>query len=178
MRVLTIVLALIAVVATWLVFGPRPDKPPAAPPAGYLRAKGDAFFASSFKQFGSAVLPLRPFEGKPVIVYFWATWCVECRDESRALLALQAKYRGSGLAVVGIGVDQADKIERFARENQIDYPVFVGGGEGIELARKMGNLRGDIPFIAAIDRRGQVTSVHVGKSRAATLEALATDALK
>ena len=178
MRVLTIVLALIAIVATWLVFGPRPDVPHAAPPPGYQKAKGDALFAASFKQFGSAVIPLRPFEGKPVIAYFWATWCAECRDEAKALVALRTKYRADDLAVVGIGVDQSDKIERFTRENDIDYPMFVGGSEAIELSRKMGNLRGEMPFIAAVDRHGVVTAVQFGKSQAETLDAMAAAALR
>lgn len=178
MRAVAILLALIAGAATWFVFGPRRIAPPAQPTAVYLKAKGDALFAASFKQFSSSVVPLAPFKGKPVVVYFWATWCDDCRDEAKALVALRDKYRASDLVVVGIGVDQSDKIKRFVRDNSVDFPVFVGGSEGIEVSRKMGNLRAEMPFVAAIDRAGLVTAAHLGKFQATTPETMATAALK
>ena len=178
MRALTTLLALIAIAATWFVFGPKRVSPPAQPTSAYLKAKGDALFAASFKQFSSSVVPLRSFEGKPVVVYFWATWCVECRDEAKALAALRNKHRASGLEVVGIGVDQSDRIERFVRDNQLDFPVFVGGSEGIEMSRKMGNLRAEMPFAAAVDRGGLVSAAHLGKFLATTPETMAAAALR
>ncbi len=178
MRALSILLALIAIPATWFVFAPAPVNLPAQPTPAYLKAKGDALFAASFKQFSSTAVPLRPFEGKPVVVYFWATWCVECRDEAKALAALRNKYRSSGLEVVGIGVDQSDRIEHFVRDNQIDFPVFVGGSEGIEVSRRMGNLRAEMPFVAALDRGGLVSAAHLGKFLPTTPESLAAAALR
>ena len=127
------------------------------------------------------MVPLAPFKGKPVVVYFWATWCVDCRDEAKALVALRDKYRASDLIVVGIGIDQSDRIERFVRDNTVDFPVFVGGSEGIEgieVSRKMGNLRAEMPFVAAINRGGLVTAAHLGKFQATTPETMATAALK
>ncbi len=178
MRALTIVLALLAGLVTWQVFGPPPPEPPATPPPGYQKAKGDALFAASYKQFSSVPVGLRQFEGKPVIVYFWASWCVECRDEAKALNALRTRYRSSDLAVIGIGVDQSDSIARFSRESQLEFPVFVGGAQGIELSRQMGNLRGELPFVAAVDRHGLVAATHLGKFQAATPAEMATAALK
>ncbi len=178
MRALTIVLALLAVLVTWQVFGPPPPEPAATPPPGYQKAKGDALFAASYKQFSSVPVALRQFEGKPVIVYFWASWCVECRAEAKALNALRTRYRSSDLAVIGIGVDQSDSIARVSRESQLDFPVFVAGAEGIELSRRMGNLRGELPFVAAVDRQGLVSAMHLGKFLATTPEAMAMAALK
>lgn len=178
MRALTIGLGLIAVALTLWVFGPRPAPASQQPPPGYQKAKGDALFASSFKQFSSAVVPLAPFAGKPVLVYFWASWCIPCRDEAQALLALQAKYGSSRLVVIGIGVDQSDKLQSFVKDLKIDYPVFAGGAAAIELSRKLGNLRLEMPFTAAVDRRGRVSATHLGKFDAATPDTLAAAALQ
>ncbi len=178
MRLLSTALGLIAIALTFWFFGPRPaPSPPQAPP-GYQKAKGDALFASSFKQFSSAVVPLAPFEGQPVVVYFWASWCVPCRDEAQALLALQTKYRSNGLVVIGIGVDQSDNLQRFVRDLRIDHPVFAGGAAAIELSRKLGNLRLEMPFAAAVDRVGRVSATHLGKFGPATPETLAAAALR
>ena len=177
-RALTLLLALAAAAATWFVFAPRAERPPAEPPAGYLKAKGEAFFGAAFKQFGPAVVSLRPYLGQPVIAYFWPSWCVECRAEAKALQGLQDLHRGSGLVVLGFGVDQSDRIERFVRENSLGYPVFVGGQAAIELSKKLGNLRERMPFVVAIDRQGQVVAAHLGKFEPHTAQEMAAAALR
>ncbi|MBA3595992.1 MAG: TlpA family protein disulfide reductase [Methylibium sp.] len=178
MKALTILLAALAAVATWVVFGPPLERPQAAPPLGYLAAKGDAFFAASFKQIGSSVVPLQTLRGKPVVAYFWASWCAKCREELKAVQALQDQYRDRGLVVVGFGIDQVDRIERFAREAGIDYPVFAGGPAAIALSKRMGNLREEMPFAVAIDREGLAAASRLGEFEPATAQALAAAALR
>ena len=178
MRTTAFLLALIAAALSLFVFGPKGQERRAAPSLAYQKAKADALFESSFKQFSSTKVALAQFRGRPVIAYFWASWCVECRDETKALAALQLERQPSGLAVIGIGVDQADQLERFTRDNAITYPVFVAGRDGIELSKKMGNLRGELPFIGVIDRRGVWVAKHLGKLEPQTLDAMAAAALQ
>lgn len=178
MKTLTITIMLAAALATGWVFRPRAEKPPSVPPPGYLKAKGDSFFAASFKQFSPAVVALRPLQGKPVVAYFWASGCMECRDEARALQAVQDQYRDRGLVVVGLGVDQSDRIERFARDNAITFAVFVGGQAAIDLSKKMGNLREGMPFVVAIDRQGRAAVSHLGKFGPQTAPDMAAAALR
>ena len=128
MRAVVLLLLLVAAAETFFVFGPDRDRRAAAtPPVAYQQAKADALFASSFKQFSSTRVALAQFKGKPLIVYFWATWCAECKEEAKALAALQRQHEAGGLAVIGVGVDQSDQLERFMRENQLGFPVFVAG---------------------------------------------------
>lgn len=180
MRALTLALAVLAAAATWWLFGPPlPGKAAAkAPPPGYLAAKGDAFFAASFKRSGGAVLPLQSLRGKPVVAYFWASWCAECRAELEALQALQELHRERGLVVLGLGVDQADRIERFAREAGASFPVLAGGPAAIALSVRLGNLRERMPFAVAIDSRGLAAEVHLGRFGPATAQGLASAALR
>lgn len=179
MRSFTLLLFVAACVATYYVFGPRPVEPVAvAPlPLAFRQAKGEALFASTFKQFGSDKLPLAPLKGRPLIAYFWATWCAECREEAIALMALRQRHDQGGLAVVGIGIDQSDKLASFVREHQINYPVYVAGQEGIDLSKRMGNLLGELPYTVAIDRRGAFVAQRLGRHAQDTLENLAAAAL-
>lgn len=80
--------------------------------------------------------------------------------------------------MIGIGIDQSDQLQRVVREQGIDYPVFVAGQDGIELSKKLGNLLGELPFTAAIDRHGLYAASQLGKAAPATLDALAAAALK
>ena len=180
MRSFTLLLFLAACAVTYYVFSPRPVEPVsvAPPQLAVQQAKGEALFASTFKQFGSNKKTLAPLKGHPLIVYFWATWCAECREEAIALMALQQRHDKDGLAVVGIGVDQSDRLAGFVREHQINYPVYVAGQEGIDLSKRMGNLLGELPYTVAIDRRGAFVAQRLGRHVPETLENLAAAALQ
>ena len=171
-------LALACLLATAFVLRPRGPQAPALPSPAYLQAKGDAFFAASFKRFASGVQPLQPLRGQPVIAYFWASGCAACIDEAKALQALQDQHRARGLVVVGFGVDQADRIERFVRDNAIGFTVFAGGQAAIDLSKKLGNLREGMPFAVALDRQGRATLHHLGRFAPQTAQDLAAAALK
>ncbi|MBA3590097.1 MAG: TlpA family protein disulfide reductase, partial [Methylibium sp.] len=97
---------------TLFVFRPVAPPAPTAPPPGYTKAKADAVFNSSFKRFTSTPQALAVYRGRPLVIYFWATWCVPCREETRMLAALQGRHSADELTVLGIGIDQSDKLER------------------------------------------------------------------
>lgn len=184
LKVLVIGLALACLLATGYVLSPPTAKPPAAPSPAYLQAKGNAFFAASFKRLASGVQPvqpvqpLQPLRGQPVIAYFWASGCAACADEVRALQAMQDQYRARGLVVVGFGVDQADQIERFVRDNAINFTVFTGGQAAIDLSNKLGNLRHGMPFVVALDRQGRAALHHLGRFAPQTAQDMVAAALQ
>ena len=80
---------------------------------------------------GLSALPGQTFDatasnGKVLVVNFWATWCVPCRQEIPAFNALYAKYGQRGVAVVGVSLDDdAGVIAPFLKVNPIAYPVAV-----------------------------------------------------
>ena len=179
MRLLALLLLLLVAIAeTAYVFWPVAAQPPAAPTPAYQKAKADALFDSAFKQFSSQPVALAQYRGRPLVVYFWATWCADCQAEAKALMALQQRHPGDGLTVIAIGIDQSDKLERYQREHGLAYPVFVAGTDGILLSKKLGNLLGELPFVAAIDRRGVFVARHLGKFTPDTPEAMAAAALR
>jgi thiol-disulfide isomerase/thioredoxin len=52
---------------------------------------------------------LADFHGKVVLLNFWATWCMPCREEMPGMEALWQKYKDQGLAVVAISTDEGSK---------------------------------------------------------------------
>ena len=67
---------------------------------------------------------LHALRGKPVVVNYWATWCIPCRTEMPRLAAAAATY---GEAVHFLGVDVEDDLEsaeKFARERRVRYPML------------------------------------------------------
>jgi len=105
---------------------------------------------------------LKTWQGKVLVVNFWATWCAPCRREIPGLIAIQRERAANGLQIVGIAVDQADKVQTYAKEMGINYPILVAGMEGASLSRELGNRTGALPFTIVLDRGGQVVKSHLG----------------
>jgi cytochrome c biogenesis protein CcmG/thiol:disulfide interchange protein DsbE len=73
-------------------------------------------------------LSLADLKGKPVIVNFWASWCIPCKDEAPALQKTYEKYRAQGLTVLGIDAqDFRGDAKRFAKRYGVTYPVVYDG---------------------------------------------------
>jgi cytochrome c biogenesis protein CcmG/thiol:disulfide interchange protein DsbE len=73
-------------------------------------------------------LALADLKGKPVIVNFWASWCIPCKEEAPALQQTYEKYKAQGLTVVGIDAqDFRQDAKRFAKRFGVTYPVVYDG---------------------------------------------------
>lgn len=66
------------------------------------------------------------YQGKVLVLDFYATWCEPCRDSIPKLIALQKQYGPSGLEIVGLNVGGPDDrvlVPKFAHELGITYPL-------------------------------------------------------
>ncbi len=106
--------------------------------------------------------PLGTWKGKVLVINFWATWCAPCRKEIPAFIRMQQKLGPRGLQFVGIAIDEKDKVDPYAREMGINYPILVGELDAVELSRSLGNQLGALPFTVIVDRAGKVVKTELG----------------
>jgi cytochrome c biogenesis protein CcmG, thiol:disulfide interchange protein DsbE len=102
---------------------------------------------------GSGTLDLASLRGKkPIVLDFWASWCVPCIEQARRLTAARARY-GDRVAIIGVDTkDFAPDARRWLREHGVTYPS-VHDGNGKVLSQ-WGGL--PIPRLFFIDRSGKV----------------------
>ena len=128
-------------------------------------------FAASFKDFDRKQQSLAQYKGKPMLVYFWATWCKSCKQEVPELIALHKKY-GSKLNVVGIAIDNTDKVREFAKQHQINYPLLLGSNDATLLSKQLGNSVGGLPFAVIVDAKGRIVQTLLGETPPGKFEEL------
>lgn len=105
---------------------------------------------------------IQEWDGKVLVVNFWATWCPPCREEIPEFIALQKKYASRGLQFVGIAIDETEAVLPFVQEVGVNYPILLGQLSGIDLSREYGNRWGALPFTAVVDRQGRIVSIKGG----------------
>jgi thiol-disulfide isomerase/thioredoxin len=133
------------------------------PPAGSKPAET----AKSILQAALPDLDGRPqrldqWKGKVLVVNFWATWCVPCRKEIPEFVRAQSNLGPRGLQVVGVAIDDVEKVRPYVTEVKINYPVLLGGLDAMELARQAGNELGALPFTVLFDRDGRPLRAELG----------------
>lgn len=117
----------------------------------------------ALKDLSGKSTPISTWQGKSLVINFWATWCAPCRQEIPLLKALATDWAGRELKVIGIAVDDPDKVRQFAGQFKIDYPVLVGDEDALEVAAKFGMLTPGFPFTVFTDQRGEVVALYVGE---------------
>ncbi len=137
-----------------------------------------ALFAATLTGLDGQPIALAQYQGKPLIVNFWARWCQPCRTEIPELVKLHRDYQSRGLEVLGIALEgKVEPVRDFAKSYRMDYPVVLAQTNGQALMRSLGNPRMGLPFTVAIDRTGKLVTIRLGALHGKELVAIAEAAI-
>ena len=93
---------------------------------------------------------------RPVVLNFWATWCVPCIIEMPRLEQAYQDYTDDNLLIVGINAgENPDLVRQWVAENNINFPIVIDSNQNLETAYE---IRG-FPTTFFIDRQGQIQRV-------------------
>ena len=107
-------------------------------------------------------ITLSKLRGKIVVVNFWATWCLPCREETPALEKAYEQYNDSGMVILGVNLTNQDSmsdIESFVQEFKLTYPILLDRDGSI--SNYLYQIRG-LPTTFFVNREGIIRTVVVG----------------
>ncbi len=104
-------------------------------------------------------IDLSAYKGKVVLLNFWATTCGGCKVEIPWFMEFARKYRRSGLAVIGVSLDDGGwkSVRPWIRARKLNYPVVIGD----DAVAKAYHVE-ELPKTFLIDRTGRVVATHTG----------------
>lgn len=105
-------------------------------------------------------LDLGAYEGKVVVVDFWASWCVPCRRSFPWMNEMTARYADDGLVFIAVNMDaERAEADAFLAEYPADFRIVYDGGAGT-LAREFEVMA--MPTSYVFDRSGNRVARHLG----------------
>ncbi len=117
---------------------------------------------------------LSDFKGKVLLLNFWATWCVPCKEETPALQAAYQDLKAEGLVIVGVNLFNQERsqgrgvehVRDFATQFGVTYPIVLDDEGEVAQAYAIA----PIPTSYFIDPQGQVRFIRVGKLTTSDVE--------
>jgi thiol-disulfide isomerase/thioredoxin len=159
------VLATIGGVAGYLAYQQinRAVEPSPAPLGPSPSAIPEARPLFSLQDTDGKLRSISEWDGKALVINFWATWCPPCRREIPMLNALHTDYTPRGVEVIGVAVDFRESVLEYLRKTPVAYPVLIGEQDGIDAAKAFGMETMGFPFTIFTDRKGRIVTIHVGE---------------
>ena len=138
-------------------FWKQPPAQPAAPssPNTSFEMAPDV----EFQTLAGKPFRLKELQGQVVLLNFWATYCIPCREEIPALNELQSELQPQGLKIVGASLDDdAYGVNAYQQEvAKFEYDVLLGGNDA-----KIKFQQAVLPTTYLIDRQGRIRQKIIG----------------
>lgn len=139
-----------------------PDAMPVAEPV-------EGFWSMQWDMPQGGKLSMQSFQGRPLLLNFWATWCAPCVEELPLINDFYRQNKSNGWQVLGLAIDKLAPVQSFLQKMPLDFPVGMAGMAGADLGHGLGNVAGGLPFSVVFGGNGAVLHRKMGRLHAADL---------
>lgn len=134
------------------------------PPAGVNPAKpGDPMPAIRLPNLQGEPKALPgEFQGRPLLINVWASWCGPCIEEMPELDRYASTQGVTGTQVIGLALDSPDAIREFLQRVPVTYPILVDTPGPADASVWLGNRKGVLPYSVLVGADGRILKQKVG----------------
>lgn len=108
------------------------------------------------------VRSITEWDGRSLVVNFWATWCPPCRREIPLLNKVHAARAPQKVEIIGVAVDFRDDVLAYAQKTPISYPLLIGEEDGLAAVQAFG-MQPNFPFTAFADSKQRLVALKIGE---------------
>lgn len=145
-------------------------QPSSAHPSAVLDIIGQHRPGFSLPDLNGQLLSIDQWDGKVILINFWATWCPPCLKEIPAFIETLETYGDRGFQIVGVAIDEPSAVNDLIKDLGAQYPQMISADDGAELAKHYGNRYGALPYSVLIDREGTIRFTKSGELYREVLE--------
>lgn len=102
------------------------------------------------------------FDGRPILVNLWASWCGPCIEEMPELDRYAQVQGDAGVQVVGIALDDQAAVEAFLQRIPVRYTILIDAPGPRDAGVQLGNPRGVLPYTALVSADGRLLRQRIG----------------
>ena len=161
-----VLVALLILAGLWSALGTRRASGPAVSEVSYPAPP------FTLRTLDGGRFDLAAYRGKVVLINFWATWCVPCREETPALQAAHQKLAREGLVIVGVdlfnGERDEEAVRQFVAQYGATYPIALDESGDVARAYRLN----PIPVSYFVDPSGNVRYIRIGQLTTGDVEQL------
>jgi thiol-disulfide isomerase/thioredoxin len=113
-----------------------------------------------------------------VLINFWATWCIPCREEMPELVRSYESHKAEGLMILGLNLTYSDtvpNVQAFANEFNITFPILLDQ-DGV-VAERLYQILG-VPTTIFVKRDGTIERIQVGVMSSQQIKQYVAEILK
>lgn len=144
------------------------------PPAGVVPAQvGDPMPAITLPDLDGKRIDLKTFQGRPILINVWASWCGPCIKEMPELDRYARAQGEHGVQVIGLALDTPDGVRDFLSRIPVAYPIVLDTPGPADASVWLGNAKGVLPYTVLIGADGRVLKQKIGPFVEGEIEAWA-----
>lgn len=127
----------------------------------------------SFPDTDEKMHTISEWEGKTLVINFWATWCQPCLKEIPEFVQLQTQYAKQNVQFIGIAIDELPAVTRYKNSVNINYSVLISSEwDGFNLAQQLGNNSNTVPYTVVVNPVGKIIYRYAGAVKKENLMAI------
>lgn len=157
---------------------PAIQTPSAGPQTQSLSEAGSKVADFELESFEGVKFKLSQFQGKPVLIDFWAAWCPFCLEEMPEIEKIHQEF-GDKLIVLGVHRSETESIDagaKFAQERGVTYTLLKDSTG--QVYKTLTGGRNFMPYALYIDKEGKIVKVKAGPKTAEEIKQAVEDLLR